>query len=309
MSEVLYGRSRCLGLAAGCPLATALPALVLVSMVHGQPAAASDKPAGSAVGLPSVESKAARNVPYLSMGIAMVRPEGARFVDGDDSGQAALYGSENLFDAGAFDTRVQFHLAAGIRFRPGLRMQLEVGPPRAFDWRGNTNYRNGGKHQPSEATLDSWQLVLAGLYDLPGWTLNSGGTARPYLGAGAGVAVYRASSYIQRFPDPDDPTGYLRRGPEDEIPFTALPDGTGRLFTWTLTAGVAVPVREGVHLDLSYRYTDMGKIETDAADVTIVRYRADGIRREIRVPINATAVDHRTHTLAMSLRFDLHGRR
>ncbi|MYF31521.1 MAG: porin family protein, partial [Gammaproteobacteria bacterium] len=274
MSEILSGRSRCPGLTAGYPLVTALPALVLASslVVHGEPAAASDKPAGSAVGSPPIESTAARNAPYLSMGMAIVRPEGARFVDGDDGGQAALYGGEGLFDAGAFDTGWQFRLAAGIRFRSGPRMQLEVAPPRAFDWRGNTNYRNGGEHQPSEATLDSWQLVLAGLYDLPGWTLGSGRTARPYLGVGAGVTRYRVTAYVQQFPDPDEPTGYLRRGPEGEIPFTALPDGTGGTFTWTLTAGVAVPVRESVHLDLSYRYTDMGKIETDAADVSIVRY-------------------------------------
>lgn len=298
------GRLRCLGLAAGCPLATALPALVLASslIVHGEPAVASDR---SGVGLAPVESTTARSVPYVSMGMAIVRPEGARFVDGNDRGQAALYGSEGFFDAGAFDTGPRLRVAAGIRFRSGLRAQLEVGPPRAFDWRGNTNYRNAGKHQPSEATLDSWQLVLAGLYDLPGWTLGSGRTARPHLGVGAGVTRYRVSGYVQQFPDPDNPTGYLRRGPGGEIPFTAVPDGSGRTFTWTLTAGVGVLVRESVHLDLSYRYTDMGRIETDAADVTIVRYRADGTRREIRVPINATAVDHGTRTLAMSLRLDL----
>ncbi|MCY3839846.1 MAG: SRPBCC domain-containing protein [Gammaproteobacteria bacterium] len=54
-------------------------------------------------------------------------------------------------------------------------------------------------------------------------------------------------TYVQEFPDPDDPTGYLRRGPGGEIPFTAVPDGTGRTLTWTLTVGVAVPVRENVH--------------------------------------------------------------
>jgi len=237
--------------------------------------------------------------------MAIVGPEGARFVDGEDSGLAALYGDEGVFDAGAFDTGRQFHLATGIRFRPGIRAQLEVRPPRAFDWHGNTNYRNAGTYQPSEATVDAWQLVLVGLYDFRGWTLSSGRAAKPYLGAGAGVSGYRVNGYVQRFPDPDDPTGYLRRGPGGETPFTALPDGTGRTVTWTLTAGLAVPVRENVHLDLSYRYTDMGEIETDAADVTIVRYRADGARREILVPINATAVDRRTHAVAMSLRFDL----
>ena len=298
---------RFLGPVAGRLLARALLALVLVSSsaVHGQPVGVADKPAGPAAGLPGVESKAARRVPYLSVGIGIVRPRGGRFVDGDDSGQAALYGGEDIFDAGMFETGQRFRLAAGMRLRSGLRAQLEVGPPRGFQWRGNTNYRNGGKHQPSEATLDAWQLVLAGIYDFSGWTLGSGRAARPYLGAGAGVTGYRVSGYVQRFPDPDDPTGYLRRGPGGETPFTALPDGTGRAFTWTLVAGIAEPVREGVHLDLSYRHTDMGEIETDAADVSIVRYRADGTRREIRVPINATAADHRTRMLAISLRFDL----
>lgn len=289
----------------GC-LTTALPFLVLASLVAlGQPVAASDKPQASAVSLLAAGPQAARYVPYLSLGTALVRAEGARYVDGDDSGKAALYGGQSLFDAGAFNTGLQVHLAAGIRLRSGFRAQLEAGLPRVFDWRGNTNYRNAGKRQPSEATLDTWQLVLTGLYDLPGWSLGASRTARPYVGAGAGVTGYQVSGYVQRFPDPDDPDGYLRRGPGGEIPFTAVPDGKGRTFAWTLTAGIAVPVLDNAYLDLSYRYTNTGEIETDVADVTIVRYRADGTRREIVVPINATKVDHRTHTLAMSLRFDL----
>ena len=289
----------------GC-LTTSLPFLALASLVAlGQPVAASDKPQGSVVGLLAAGPQTARYSPYLSLGTAFVRALGARYVDGGDSGKAALYGGEGLFDAGAFNTGLQVHLAAGIRLRSGFRAQLEADLPRAFDWRGNTNYRNSGKRQPSEATLDAWQLVLTGLYDFPGWTLGSGRPAKPYVGAGAGVSGYRLSDYVQRFPDPEDPGGYLRRGPGEEIPFTAVPDGKGRTFAWTLTAGIAVPVLDTAHLDLSYRYTNSGEIETDVADVTIVRYRADGTRREIVVPINATTVDHRTHTLAMSLRFDL----
>lgn len=289
----------------GC-LTTTLPLLVLASSIAlGQSVAASEKPQGSAVGLLAAAPQAARYAPYLSLGTALVRAEGARYVDGDDGGQAALYGGEGLFDAGAFKTGLQVHLAAGIRLRSGLRAQLEAGLPRAFDWRGNTNYRNAGKRQPSEATLDAWQLGLTGLYDFPGSAFGSGRAARPYLGAGAGVSGYRLSDYVQRFPDPDDAAGYLRRGPGGEIPFTAVPDGAGRTFVWTLTAGIAVRVLDTAHLDLSYRYTNAGEIETDVADVTIVRYRGNGTRREIVVPINATTVDRRTHTLAMSLRFDL----
>ena len=287
--------------------ATALPFLVLMSsvIVHGQPGTASEESQGSLDRFSATASDSARYRPYLGAALAVVRPEGARFVDGEDSGHAALYGSEDSFDAGAFDTGLRFHLVAGVRSRSGLRAQLEVGLPRASDWRGNANYRNSGERQPSEATLDARQVILAGFYDFPGWTLGSGRTARPYIGVGAGISGYRVSGYVQRFPDPDNPAGYLRRGPGGEVPFTAIPDGKGQTSAWVLTAGIAAPILEDLLLDLSYRYTDAGKIATDVADITVVRYRADGTRREIVVPINETTVDYRTHTLLMSFRFDL----
>ena len=56
----------------------------------------------------------------------------------------------------------------------GLRLQLEFSLARALDWRGNTNYRRSGGHQPSGARLDTWQLLPAGFYDFPGWKLAPG---------------------------------------------------------------------------------------------------------------------------------------
>ena len=284
----------------------ALPFLVVVLgwMVLGQPAAASDQSQGSALGLPAAGASAAGNIPYLSLGMAFVRSKDTRFVDGEDAGHAALYGNEDTFDAGAVDNGLQFHLAVGVRLPSELRAQLEFGLARALDWRGTTNYRNSGERQPSEARLNTRQLLLAGFHDFPGWALASGRRVRPFLGAGLGVTDYRLSGYVQRFPEPDDPRGYLRRGPGGEIPFTALPGGSGRNLTWMLTAGVAIPIRSSVHLDLSYRYTDAGEIRTDIGDVAIVRYREDGTRREIPVPINETSADYRTNSMLVTLRFD-----
>ena len=284
----------------------ALPFLVVVWgwVVLGQPAAASEQSQGSATGLSASGANSTGNIPYLSLGIALIRPKDTRFVDGEDAGHAALYGSEELFDAGAVDNGLQFHLAAGVRLPLELRAQLEFGLARALDWRGNTNYRNSGEHQPSEARLDTRQLLLAGFHDFPGWALASGRRARPFLGAGLGVTDYRLSGYVQRFPESDDPRGYLRRGPGGEIPFTALPGGSGRNLTWMLTAGIAIPIRDGIHLDLSYRYTDAGEIRTDTGDIAIVRYREDGTRRETPVPINETSADYGAHSLLVTLRFD-----
>ena len=204
----------------------------------------------------------------------------------------------------ALDDGPGFHLAAGVRLPYRVRAQLEIGLARGLDWRGNTNYRASGDRQPSRARVDTRQLLLAAFHDFPAWEIAPGCQAQPFLGAGLGVTDYRLSGYVQRFPEPDDPERSLRRGPGGAIPFTALPGGRGQNFTWMLTAGVAIPLSGGISLDLSYRYTDAGEIRTDAGDIAIVRYREDGTRREIRVPINETAADHRTHALLAALRFE-----
>ena len=233
----------------------------------------------------------------------MMRKHDTRFADDKDSGHAALYGSKNTFDAGEVDHGLQFHLAAGTRLPYRLRAELELGFARDLKWRGNANYRNSGERQPSRARLDTRQLLLAGFHDFQGWELVPGLRIQPFLGAGLGYTDYRLRHYIQRFPEPDNPQGYLRPGPGGEIPSTALPRGSGQNFTWMLTAGLAIPVRSNIHLDLSYRYTDAGEIRTDTGDITFVRYRENGTRREIVVPINRTTADYRTRSLLAVLRF------
>ena len=278
--------------------------LLGVLAVHGQPAAASDQPPESVTASSRDGEHTASHAPYLSLGVVLIRSQDTRFVDGEDAGHAALYGNAELFDAGAIDDGLQFRSAAGVRLPYRLRAQLELGLVRTFDWRGNTNYRTSGERQPSEASLDARQVLLAAFHDFPGWEFPPGRWVRPFLGAGLGITDYRLSGYVQRFPEPDHLQGSLRRGPGGEIPFTALPEGSGQNFTWMWTAGIAIAISAGTHLDLSYRYTDAGEIGTDVGDIAIVRYRADGTRREIPVQINETSADDRTHAMVVALRFD-----
>ena len=188
--------------------ATTILAALCSLVVPGIAFAASDAPAKSAVGY----------VPYLSLGIGVIRSADTRFFDGEDAGHAALYGSGDHFDAGAVDSGPQVHLAAGVRTPSGVRVQLEAGLARSLDYRGNTNYRNSGTRQLSGADLDAFQLLLLGVYEFPGWNLAPGRSLRPFVGVGVGLTDYRLTAYAQRFPDPDDPNGYLRRGPGGEVP-------------------------------------------------------------------------------------------
>ena len=241
---------------------------------------------------------------YMSIGLGVLGPEGARFADGADGGHADLYGRPEIFTSGDFRPAPAAPVAGGYRFTPRLRFQVEFAQARTLQFRGMANYPRAGAVQPSTADLRTRQLLAAGFYDVGAWGIGPVIRIEPYVGAGVGFAHYRLENFVQRFPNPDDPAGYLRRGPAGEVPFTGLPAGSGRSAAGMVTAGVAVPVAAGVRFDLGYRYTDAGSIGTGAGgDILIVRYRAGG-RTELEVPINETIAEFRTHAALVSLRVD-----
>ena len=247
------------------------------------------------------------NKAYFSVGLAAVFPEDTRFTDSGraDSGIAKLYGSPHIFTEGDFDDGIGWRAGMGYRFTSGLRAQVEFGMSNGLDYRGNANYRRSGARQPSEAELDTRQFLFAGFYDFPSWQAAGSLRIQPYLGAGAGITDYDLEDFVQRFPAPDDPHGYLRRGGDGEVPLTRLPPGEGQEFTWMVSAGVVIPVTKRTRLDLSYRYTDAGEITTDVGDITIERYRQDGSRRDdLLVEIDRTVAELKTHALLAVFRFD-----
>ena len=170
------------------PVTPLLLAAACGLLAPGSAVTASDESSGSAS-----RANTAGYEPYVSVGIAAVRSSGARFVDGADAGHAALYGSGNTFDAGTFDAGLTVDVAAGVRLGSALRAQLEFGVAPALNYRGNTNYRNAGANQPSEAEMDLSQAFLIGFYEFPDWEFSSSRKVSPFFGAGAGVTTYRLS--------------------------------------------------------------------------------------------------------------------
>ena len=155
--------------------------------------------------------------------------------------------------------------------------------------------------QPTEARLAARRLLLSGFYDFG--ALGGLGGLRLWAGGGVGVNRHRLTDYIQRFPNPDDPSGRLRRGPDGEVPYTSLPPHTGHGFARMLAAGVTVPLSGDMLLDVGYRYTDTGGIGTAVGDIEVVRYGDDGSRQLRRIAINPTTADLRLHSLTATLRW------
>ncbi|WP_419947672.1 outer membrane protein [Candidatus Palauibacter sp.] len=233
---------------------------------------------------------------YLTIGVAAVLPADVRFVDGDDAGEAALYGDDQS-DAGTLGAGLEYGLAAGYRFG-AFRAQVELALTGPFAYEGQSNYGGAGPVQPTDARMTARRLLLSGFY-----AFGDPGGRHLWAGGGLGANRYRLTDYIQRFPNPGDPSGRLRRGPGGDVPSTSLPEGTGYGFAWMLAAGLTVPLGGDLLLDFGYRYTDAGRIGTAAGDIEVVRYDEHGTRQLRRIPINPTVADLRHHSLTATLRW------
>ena len=232
----------------------------------------------------------------LTVGVAAVLPAGVRFVNGEGAGEVALYGDDE-FDTGTLGAGLEYSFTAGYRFG-AFRAQVELEVTGQFAYEGQSNYPSGGPVQPTEAQMKTRRLVLSGFHGF-----GALGGLRPWVGAGLGGNRYHLTDYIQRFPNPDDPSGHLRRGPGGEVPYTSLPPSTGHGFAWMLAAGLTVPLGGDALLDFGYRYTDAGRIGTAIGDIEVVRYNEDGSRRLLRIAINSTIADLRLHSLTATLRW------
>ena len=232
----------------------------------------------------------------LSVAVAAVLPADIRFVNGEDAGEVALYGDDE-FDTGTLGAGLEYSVAAGYGFG-AFRAQLALRVTDQLAYEGQSNYPSGGTVQPTEAHMKARRLMLSGSYGIGAF-----GGLHPWMGAGVGANRYHLTDYIQRFPNPDDPSGHLRRGTDGEVPYTSLPPGTGHGLAWMLAAGLTVPLGGTALLDFGYRYTDAGRIGTAIGDIEVVRYNEDGNRRLLRIAINPTVADIRLHSLTASLRW------
>lgn len=232
----------------------------------------------------------------FAAGVAAILPADVRFVDGEGSGAVTLYG-DGQFDTGTLGAGLEYRFSAGYRFG-AFRAEVELGVTRQFVYEGQSNYTPAGPVQPTEARMKARRLLLSGFYGF-----GALGALRPWVGAGVGANRYHLTDYVQRFPNPDDPSGHLRRGADGEVPHTSLPASADHGFAWMLATGLTVPLGGDALLDFGYRYTNAGRIGTATGDIEVVRYNEDGSRRLLLITVNPTIADLRLHSLTATLRW------
>ena len=278
---------------AGARAMTDSPTRVAAQRWHcGVPGAAVALMAVAATLLPGLAS--AQDV-YLRAGIDLSRPADTHFTDVDCASlvPAALYGcglgddGAPLRSVGDVGTVEGVELGLGYAVAPAVRLEALLTYRPRFMFDGHANFLAPDREQSVSVDLSSLSGILAAYVDLPGLGVPTLGPLSPFVGGGLGAARVASGETRMTFPKTR----------------TVVP-GTSRTgLTWRLMAGLGMSWGERATLDLAWRYTDAGVIETGAGPGRVEWL--DGSRDQVGLDLAPTQAPLRSHGLHLSLRYEL----
>ena len=232
---------------------------------------------------------------YFRAGFELGWPEETRFTDQecDSTDPAALYGCGGGNDKlprgskGDFGRTSGFELGIGHFAATSLRLEAFVSyrPNVSFAGRANFLQISTSDRQDVSADLSALSGMLVGYVDLPGLGLPRLGSLRPFVGAGGGLSRLEIDETRMEFPRT----------------MTIVPGGRRVNLAWMLAAGIAVPLGERAMVEVAWRYTDHGVIETGRGKGRIV-WR-DGSRAPLELDLAETRARLEGHGLVISLRY------
>ena len=241
----------------------------------------------------SAQSFAAPNELYLRAGAVLDRPTRARFTDRNCASElpAALYGCGAGLDGaplstlGSFGTTAGYELGVGYAAGSALRIEAVVAhrPRAAFEGRANFVQTSG--RQAVSADVSAVSAMLAAYLDLPALGLPRLGPFAPFVGGGAGVSRVAIGETRMEFPRTT----------------TIVPGGRQVGLAWMPAAGVATALGPRVTLDIAWRYTHLGAVDTGRSAGRIV-WR-DGRREPLEIALAETTADLAGHGLVVSMRY------
>ena len=223
---------------------------------------------------------------YYRGGIVFDLSEETRFQDVDCTSQnpAALYGCGEGIDgaplgaAGDFGSTPGIELALGKSLASVLRLEAAAQYRPGLSFRGRSNFVQTRGIQAVSTELSSLSGLVAGYLEWPGRT-------GPFLGAGAGLSRVAVGDTRLRFRKTD----------------TIIPGARQLGSVWMVTAGVSAGLGPCFVLDLAWRYTESGPVETGRGKGRIV-WR-DGSHEPVELDLAETRAELATHGLRASIRW------
>ncbi len=226
---------------------------------------------------------------YGRFGLGVDWPESSGFSDTDcaSTQPPALFGcgaggnGRPLGANGNFATTPVLDAALGYRLSRWFRAEALISWRPDLDFNGQSNFLGAGASQPVSGSVSSLAGFGVAYLDLPPI-----GRARPFLGAGLGVSTNSVGAMTYAFPS------------LSATATTTTPGGTSSDLAYLLTAGISVPLGDRFDLDLAYRYTDLGQVQTAGGQAEVVR--SSGSRS---IAIGGTRANLQSHGVMLSLRY------
>lgn len=216
--------------------------LMLFILVNATPARATSQRAG-----------------YLRGALVAMQSTGADFADKDCSSTSppALFGCGPGSDGrplgayGDFGEYLAMEIAAGRYVLPWLRVDLALNYRPNMNYSGTANFRGVTGPQPVSSTARSLSAMANVFFELAPILGISSDRWHPYVGTGIGVSYNRLKEVEYLFPE----------ATTHKISITPSGERVDPAFTFFCGLGVALS-REWM-IDVSVRYEDLGRVETD----------------------------------------------
>lgn len=233
----------------------------------------------------AAESAASENKSiYFRAGVGIAFSEDASFFDVDCSSEspAALFGCITGNDGraigayGNFENSATLDAGVGYVWNNWLRTEISFSYRPDFQFKGSSNFiqLEPTFHQEVEADTESLSVMLVGEIRLLQLFGVNKCLVEPFVMVGMGVARNRIDPMVYTFPDTE----------------TITPKGSYTGFAWSAGAGFSYELGVNVELEIVYRYTDLGQVNTDIGTMKIVDRSTGGIIND-SIIINGTKAD------------------
>ena len=192
-----------------------------------------------------------------------------------------------LSSVGDFGAIAGFEVGAGYAAAPFLRLEGAVQYRPSYSFRGRSNFLDVPleHRQAVSAEVSSLSAMLGVYLDLLGLGRPRVGPFSPFVGGGIGLSRIDIDETRMQLPKTT----------------TIVPGGRRVNLAWMLTAGVAKSLGERMTLDLAWRFTDSGTVETGRGKGRVV-WR-DGSREPLTFDLAETRADLTSHGLHVSIRY------
>lgn len=169
--------------------------------------------------------------------------------------------------------------AVGRQLLPWLRSEVAVAYRPEMQYRGQANFRGVPGEQPVSAGMDSLSGMVNFFLEIAGLTGADLGRFQPYIGGGVGVTHNRLGEMTYLFP-----------GNPGAHKITITPSGTTTDIAFMAGIGTGIAISKRILLDISYRYTDLGRVSTDPGKAYLDTVPAGIDIAETRAPLRMHGV-------------------